>query len=116
MSVFNEWKRDHRSDIPILFATLEKDIATVNIRTKQITVDLAAMHATASRLEINIDLFTYYVLSHEWGHVSYQHSDKLVEEEYYAHDYAIQDCKKNLGPAILSDIDKLDAIKSKIVI
>ena len=116
MLVFDKWKEDHHNDISIKFKPLKGDIAKINLRTKQITIDVAAAHATASRLKINVYLFAYYTLSHEEGHLLYQGTDKSLEEEYFAHDYAIQDCKEKLGPAILTDIDKLNAIKDKIVI
>ena len=123
--VLENWKRDHApspfTNVMVLEDTdnISSDgpIAKVNLRTKELTIDILKLVCTAYRLGINIELFIYYTLSHELGHILYQQTDKTSNEEYFAHSYACHDCRVRLSKLFREgSFVALEEIKDKIIL
>jgi hypothetical protein len=121
-TVISLWKGSHEPGISFSKIILQEGpegdgaLAKVNIVTKELRLDLRALIHAAYTLKIEFVLFIYYTLSHELAHIIYQKTNKASNEEYFAHDYAFEDCCIHLGNIYTEkDLQMISNLREKII-
>lgn len=92
-------------------------VAKINIKTKELTINMYTLYCAAYKLKIKYELFIFYTVSHEFGHLLYKQTDKIANEEYFAHNYACEDCYMYLKSVFnKEDFEALNNILDKLIL